>query len=362
MKRGVTSRLIALGVVIVLGFGYILFDVFGWRIGAQRFQVTVVLARAGGIYPTADVTYRGVAVGKVVGLQLTPSNVLAKIAIDPSVRIPAESAAQVKELSAIGEQYLDLVPGEAGGGWLHNGSVIPVGRTSVPTSIDSTLIDFSQLLRSVNAEDIRTFNQFLASGVTDTGDALRGVIVNGQNLVNALEAAEPATEQLIVGGNKVLTTAQATANQFSDFARSLNQLTGQLRVSNGDFQSLLANGVAFENQYNQLLAQNGSALTGLINSSATNFDTAFARNPAIQALFQALPMFANDLASVTSGDQIRSELLFNANNTVCPYVPANQIAGPTQPTAAPDLNLSCPISAPDLLQRGAARAPQAGGN
>jgi phospholipid/cholesterol/gamma-HCH transport system substrate-binding protein len=361
VKRGVTPRLIALGIVVLLGFGYILFDVFGWRLGAQRFDVTVVLARAGGIYPTADVTYRGVAVGKVVSLQLTATNVRTKIAINPSAKIPADSEANVKQLSAVGEQYLDLVPGDGAGGWLHQGSVIPVERTSVPTSIDTALIDFSLLLRSVNAEDVRTFNQFLASGVTDTGDALRSVIVNGQDLVNALEDAQPATEELIVGGNKVLTTAKDTANQFSDFSRSLNQLTGQLRVSNADFQALLANGVAFENQYNQLLSQDGSSLEGLINSSAINADTAFARNPAIQALFQALPLFANDLASVTSGDQIRSELLFNGSNTVCPYLPPDQMALPTQPTGTPNLALSCPLSAPDLLQRGAARAPQASG-
>ena len=362
MKRGVTPRLIALGVVVILGFGYILFDVFGWRIGAQRFEVTVMLARAGGIYPTADVTYRGVPVGKVVSLQLTQSDVLVKLGINPSTKIPADAVANVKQLSAIGEQYMDLVPGQAGGGWLHNGSVIPETRTSIPTSIDTALIDFSLLLRSVNAADVRTFNQFLASGLTDTGDALRGVIVNGQNLVNALEDAQPATQELIVGGNKVLTTAQATGNQFSAFAHSLNQLTGQLRISNGDFQALLTHGVAFENQYNQLLAQDGSALEQLINSSAINVDTAFSRNPAIQALFQALPVFANDLASVTTGDQIRSELLFNGNDTVCPYVPTNLIAGPTQQTGTPNLNLTCPISAPDLLQRGAARAPTTGGS
>jgi phospholipid/cholesterol/gamma-HCH transport system substrate-binding protein len=356
----VTPRLIALAVVVVLGFGYILFDVFGWRVGAQRFQVTVVLARAGGIYPTADVTYRGVPVGKVTSLRLTPTNVLVKLGINPGTKIPADTNANVKELSAIGEQYMDLVPRDPSGVWLHNGSVIPVENTSVPTSIDTTLIDFSLLLRSVNASDLDTFNQFLASGFADTDQALRSLIVNGQSLVNALEDAQPATQQLIVGGNKVLTTAKATGQQFSDFSRSLNQLTNQLRISDGDFQALLSNGVAFTNKYNQLLGQDGTALEQLISSSAINTDTAFARNPAIQALFQALPVFANDLASVTSGDQIRSELLFNGSSTVCPYLPPNQLAGPTQPTGTPNLNLSCPISAPDLLQRGAARAQTAG--
>ena len=88
--------------------------------------------------------------------------------------------------------------------------------------------------------------------------------------------------------------------------------------------------------------------------------TAAARNPAIRALFQALPVFAGDLAAVSKNGQIRSELTYNDANTVCPYISGAQTPSPTQRTGAPNLSLQCLLSAPDLLQRGAPRLPGTG--
>jgi phospholipid/cholesterol/gamma-HCH transport system substrate-binding protein len=356
VRRAVLFRLVALAVVVILGCGYTVFDVIGWRVGAQRYHVTVMLPRAGGIYAAADVTYRGVSVGRVTGLKLAANGVTADIAINPGVKIPANSTAAVKELSAIGEQYMDLIPGGPGGPALKPGSVIPVNRATVPTSIDSALIDFGRLLSSINPHDIETLNQALAAGLGGTGNDLRQTIEASQNFVSAITAAEPATVQLIVGGNQVLTTALATSTQFEQFTTGLNQVTNRFRLSNSDFQAVINNGVAFENQLNQLMAQTNSANIALTSAQGAILDIAAANNPAIQAFFQALPVFAGQLAATSSNGQIRSELEFNTANTVCPYLPASQIPPPTQATGSPNLNLTCPISAADLLQRGAAHA------
>jgi phospholipid/cholesterol/gamma-HCH transport system substrate-binding protein len=366
VNRGNAVRLIALAVVVVVGFGYILLGVMGWRIGAQRYPITVILPRAGGVYPEADVTYRGVAVGKVVGLRLTPNNVAVQLSIDPGVQIPADSTASVKDLSAIGEQYLDLVPRSqrgrvalAAGPWLRPGAVIPESRTAVPMSVSSVLIDVSRLLASVNTNDIHALNQALSNGLGGTGQQFRTLIAQSENLVAALRASEPETVQLEVGGHSVLTTALATNNDFAQFSIALARLSGQLRASDADIVALLGNAVAAETQLGQLLTADSSSIEGLLSNSAVSFNTAAALNPAVQALFQALPVFAGNLAGISSGGQIRSELTYNAANTVCPYLPAGQIPLPTQATGPPNLSLSCPTSAPDLLQRGAPRPPAA---
>lgn len=86
MRRSNVGPILGLVATVIAGFSYILFGVLGWGIGAQRFPVTAVLARAGGIYPEADVTYRGVAVGEVVGLKLSPGHVEVELAIDPGTK------------------------------------------------------------------------------------------------------------------------------------------------------------------------------------------------------------------------------------------------------------------------------------
>ena len=114
-KTQVWVRLTALVLVALLGVSYIAFDVIGWRIGAQPYQVTVNLPRGGGLYSDGFVTYRGVDVGRISSLTLSPTGAVATLAIDPGTVIPANAIAHVHELSVAGEQYLDLVPSSSHG-------------------------------------------------------------------------------------------------------------------------------------------------------------------------------------------------------------------------------------------------------
>jgi hypothetical protein len=60
MSQRLLPRMIALLVVTILGVYFITIDVMQYRIGPQRFTVTAYMPNAGGLYPGADVNYRGV--------------------------------------------------------------------------------------------------------------------------------------------------------------------------------------------------------------------------------------------------------------------------------------------------------------
>ncbi|HLI23442.1 MAG TPA: MlaD family protein, partial [Acidimicrobiales bacterium] len=150
MRWSLVPRMVALAVVVVLGVYYIGVDVLGLRAGRQPYVVSVLLPRAGGIYTEANVTYRGVPVGTVERLDLSVRGVRVELAINPGVRIPADTRAEVRELSALGEQYMDLVPQRPGGPWLHGGSVIPESRASVPVAVGAALADLGSLVNSIN--------------------------------------------------------------------------------------------------------------------------------------------------------------------------------------------------------------------
>src|SRR5207302_1278736 len=81
---------------------------------------------AGGIFPQADVTYRGVSVGRVGVVRLTSTGVEAELNISNAAPpIPADLQASVADLSAVGEQYVNLRPATSSGPYLTEGSVIP---------------------------------------------------------------------------------------------------------------------------------------------------------------------------------------------------------------------------------------------
>ncbi len=360
-RTQVWVRIGALVVVAAIGVAYIAFGVVGWRIGAQAYEVTVDLPRGGGLYSDGFVTYRGVDVGRISSLSLSPGGAVATLAIDPGTTIPVDSVAYVHDLSVAGEQYLDLVPTSARGPDLHAGSVIPRDQTVVPVSVFQLLSDAGQLIGSVKSSEVRTITDALGSGFAGTGPDLRAITVAAQHLIGALQAAQSATVTLINAGGSVLSTAQASSAAIVSFSQSLATVTGQLTASNGDIAAVLQNGVPTEQAVQQVVQSDGAAVIQLVKELDGLSDVAIAQQPAIVSLLQQLPTFVNKIADTASGGSVAVNIFYNSQNTVCPYVSGAQTPEPTAATGAPDLMRMCTLEAPDLLQRGAAETPVASG-
>jgi phospholipid/cholesterol/gamma-HCH transport system substrate-binding protein len=360
-KVQVWVRVTALVVVAVLGVSYIAFDVIGWRIGAQSYEVTVDLPRGGGLYSDGFVTYRGVDVGRISSMSLSASGAVATLAIDPGTVIPADAVAQVHELSVAGEQYLDLVPSSGRGPDLHAGSLIPRDHTVVPVSVFQLLSDAGELIGTIKSSEVKTITDALGSGFANTGQALRNITVSARHLIASLQAAESATVTLINSGGSVLSTAQASSADIISFSQSLATITGQLAASNNDIVAVLDSGVPTEQAVQQFVQSDGATLIQLIKELDGLSDVAVAQQPAIVSLLQQLPGFVNKIADTASGGSVAVNIYYNSQNTVCPYLSGAQTPEPTAATGAPDLMRTCTVQAPDLLQRGSAEAPVSSG-
>ena len=94
------------------------------------------LPRAAGLYERANVTYRGSDIGEVKSVRLTDTGVAAVLSLRSDVKIPADLEAEVHSTSAVGEQYIALLPRSGKTPDLKDGDVIrwppPVFR---PTSM-----------------------------------------------------------------------------------------------------------------------------------------------------------------------------------------------------------------------------------
>ncbi len=358
MSRSILARLIALLVITVAGGYYIAFDAVGVHVIDQPYHISVVLPSAGGIYQDAYVTYRGVEVGKVSSLRLEQNDVIAVLAINHGTRIPSNVTASVRQLTAAAEQYMDLVPAgnDPPSTWLRPGAVIPEDRTSIPVSVGTLLNSVNSLVSSLNPQDVNTLSSALATGLRDAGGDLHSIIANGDTLVSALQSAIPGTNQLINAGNSVLSTFNATGNDFAQFSANLNALSAQVKSSNSALVALLRNGGTAGATLNGFLAKYGSPTVGLIDSLSASTDVAYQRQDAIRALFEVLPLFATDVSETVSGGQVHFQVDFNSADPVCAYTP--MLPQPTQVVnSTANLTGGCTTVAPNLLQRGADKAP-----
>ena len=77
------------------------------------------MAESGGIFPKASVSYRGVEIGKVGDMRVTPTGLEVDLEIEKdSPDVPASALAVIANRSAVGEQYVDLEPPRDGGPYL----------------------------------------------------------------------------------------------------------------------------------------------------------------------------------------------------------------------------------------------------
>ena len=358
MKASLLPRMLALLAVVLIGGYYIIFQVLHVSIGNSPFDVRLQLPRAGGLYTGADVTYRGVGVGTVVGIDVEPQGVQVTLRLDHGTRIPTDVDANVRQLSAIGEQYVDLVPASSGGRVLAAGSVIPADRATVPIPIGTALNSLGALLDSLNSKDVTTVQQFLTTGFSGTGPDLRNLIASSTTLTQALAAAQPQTQALILDGTPVLTTLGETDQQFAQWTRSLNELTGQFKASDADLRALIAKGGPATAQLAALLDKTRTDIAGTIAGLGSGSQEVLNYQGQVQAMFAMLPVVAQDLRDVTAGGKIRGAIALNANGApVCSYLVPSAQPLPSQRTATADLDNGCARSAPGLLQRGADAAP-----
>ena len=139
--------------LLITGINYVGLNKDLW---SPPFTVKAHFPTSGGIFTNAEVTYRGVTVGRVGTLHLTKDGVIVDLKIDKGKKIPARTHAQVEELSAVGEQYVDLRPYTDKGPYLKDGSAIQQRDTSVPVDENTVLVDLNALVKSVPRDALST--------------------------------------------------------------------------------------------------------------------------------------------------------------------------------------------------------------
>ena len=134
LTRFVRIQLIIFTIASIVGVAVMVFAYMQvpTLLGVGRINVKLELPAAGGLYRFSNVTYRGVQVGKVTDVKLTENGAEATLTLDTSPKIPADLQAEVRSVSAVGEQYVDLRPRTDSGPYLEDGSVIAMDNTTIP--------------------------------------------------------------------------------------------------------------------------------------------------------------------------------------------------------------------------------------
>ena len=231
-------QLLGLLLVTLLGVGYVGFRYagFGSLLGATTYPVHVQLADSGGIFTGADVTYRGVTVGRVGPLTLTPSGVDVQLdvdrerAADPG-RPQRGGARPLRDRRAVRRPAARR---RRRGRPARAARRSRLARTTTPVGVEDLVTHLDTFVRSVPLDDLRTVVGQLGIAFADSAQPLQRLLDTTSEFTRSAQDALPQTVALLHDGRTVLTTQNETAGQFADFSRSLAQLADQLRTSDPD--------------------------------------------------------------------------------------------------------------------------------
>ncbi len=291
----------------------------------STYSVYGIFPAAGGVVSNQEVTYRGVQVGRVGKMTLTRDAVKIEMKIESGFEIPKQGTrARVLFKSAVGEQFIDLLPERDGAPFFEKDDVIPITMTSIPAQIEDLLRELDAVLRSVDPKALGQLVHELGEGLTghgkDLNDTIRGLDVL------AKIGAERRNE---IGG--LIGDAADVQDSFNssrdDFVRAVDSLKTVLQTladRRTDIERTLKAMDAFDEQILALLDHRKQELKQILGDLGSTVRLTHNQLDDVDKLLRYLGAFLSDAHKTYVAPYFTFNLVANLENPGCEYDPSSR--------------------------------------
>ena len=151
------------------------------------------------------------------------------MSIDSRYKIPIDAIANVHSVSAVGEQYLDLVSSGNPGKYLSSGQTITKG--TVPSEIGPALDTANRGLAALPKDKIGTLLDETAQSVGGLGPALQRLVDSTQAIVGDFKTNITDVNDIIQHSGPILDSQVNSGGAIERWARNLNTLGRAVRAA-----------------------------------------------------------------------------------------------------------------------------------
>ena len=351
---------IALLVTLLVGLSYLLLGALRWNPLRSVYRVTMELPASGGLLVNQDVTLRGVQIGKVEQLSITPDGVNAEVRLNSSAKLSTTSKARVAGLSAAGEQYIDFDGGNGEAPFLSNGSTFPMGRTEIPVTMAELLGHSDGMLKQVDTEKLEIIKEEL--GTSKEGpQKLTDIVEGGTFLLSTLDGVLPQTTQLLNTSRITLQLVSDKNEGMKVATANLTEVFGGVNRMTGGFRTLTNEAPKTFAATDTLFSDNSDTMVQLLGDLTTVTELMYLRVPALNALFPSYRGSVMDsLSSIVHDDG------FWVTADIYPRYTCDYGTPRMPPSSAdfpePFMYNYCRDTDPAVLIRGAKNAPRPAGD
>jgi phospholipid/cholesterol/gamma-HCH transport system substrate-binding protein len=248
---------------------------------------------AGGISPGNDVNVSGIRVGKVTDIALAGDTAKVTFTVDRDVNVGDQSLVAIKTDTVLGEKSLAITP--KGGG---RSTVIPLGRTTTPYTLNTALQDLGQNASELDKPKFEQALQTLTDTLRDATPQLRGALDGVASLSRSLNKRDEALEQLLVHAKNVTHTLAQRAGQINQLIVDGNQLFAALDERRQALSNLIAGIDDVSHQLSGFVSDNRREFKPALDKLNAVMDNLLQRREHISEALRRLPPYATALAEV----------------------------------------------------------------
>jgi len=333
------------------------------QLGVGQYRLVAELPASGGLYRTSNVTYRGIQIGRVTKVEPTKNGVRATLTIDSRYKIPIDASANVHSVSAIGEQYLDLVSTGNPGMFFEPGQTITKG--TVPSEIGPALDAANRGLSVLPKRKIASLLDETAQAVGGLGPALQRLVDSTQSIVGDFQANISDVNDIIENSAPIIDSQVDSGDSIERWSHNLDVLTAQAAQNDQHVQSILAKAAPTADQVNEVFGDVRESLPQTLANLEIVADMLKRYNKGVEQLMVFLPEIAavgQTLVASAPGSVLMGFNLSINNPPPCMtgFLPASQWRSPAETSMAPlpsGTYCKIPQDTPANVVRGARNYP-----
>ncbi|WP_343710053.1 MCE family protein [Mycobacterium sp.] len=364
------TRLIKIQLAVLAGLAVIAVVALGWHflripslMGVGRYTLYADLPASGGLYRTANVTYRGITIGKVTAVEPTERGARATMSIDNGYPIPVDASANVHSVSAVGEQYLDLVSDANRGPYFRSGQTVT--KSTVPSQIGPALDAANRGLAALPKDKIASLLSEVSQAVGGLGPSLAQLVDATQSLAHGFKGDITDINDIIEHSAPIIDSQVDSGNEIARWSANLNTLAAQTAGHDRALRSILSNVAPTTEQVNATFNDVRDALPQTLANLEVVLDMLKRYHNGVEQALVFLPQAGSIAQAATSAysDHASVDVALGINQPppcLTGFLPASQWRSPADTSTAPlpgGTYCKIPQDTPANVVRGARNDP-----
>ncbi len=324
----------------------------------EKVDLHATMTDAFGLTAGTGVTLRGVDIGTVQSVALSPDGEAAEIdlVVSAETPIPASSYMQVTMASMAGIQSVDIIPSTDQGPYLQSGDTISAPADKQPKQMDAIIADAANVLDSIGSGHLNVIGNELYDAFSGRDRSLSELVTNGTALASLVNRNAPILRGLFDDWLDVLGAMSDNTAAFESGMRSTASFTDQLDANQPVFVYLLDHSPKALAHAQELFDRYRGTFGGVLANLVAVEPIISDRQQALATGLQTIPQGLQDLRSIVKNGRADFALIGTQGPVCLFYDEPRRAVGDLTPSD-PNLARYCPPGN-GYGQRGAVNAPR----